>query len=265
MIKFFKNLTLLITTVLVFAFTINKNREFIPPGTQQINDTLFADETEVSNFSWQEYEYWTANTFGENSPEHLATLTDTSVWRQKLSYNEPYVIHYYRHPAYKNFPVIGISYEQAIAYCIWRTERVKEYMNLNKNFKNQNFKYRLPSKIEWELIASSTSYILNNNGKNKKGIYQLNCIHVIDSLGIKKVDFIEHSDVTAPVNSYWPNRFKLYNVLGNVSEMVMEKGISKGGSWRHQLEECRVGKNQEYTKPNSWTGFRCVCVKTKIH
>ena len=67
-------------------------------------------------------------------------------------------------------------------------------------------------------------------------------------------------DVTAPVYSYWPNSFNLYNMIGNVSEMVLEKGISKGGSWRNILEECRVGKDILYTKSEAWLGFRCVCI-----
>lgn len=70
-----------------------------------------------------------------------------------------------------------------------------------------------------------------------------------------------YPDVTAPVNSYEKNF--IYNLLGNVAEMIQEKGICKGGGWRNKLEECRVGKDQEYTKPNSWTGFRCVCVIKK--
>ena len=49
-------------------------------------------------------------------------------------------------------------------------------------------------------------------------------------------------------------------MLGNVAEMVQEKGICKGGSWRNILEECRVGKDMEYSKPAAWLGFRCVCV-----
>ena len=52
-------------------------------------------------------------------------------------------------------------------------------------------------------------------------------------------------------------------MLGNVSEMVAEKGITKGGGWKNNLEECRVGKDQVCTKPNSWTGFRCICVIKK--
>jgi hypothetical protein len=85
----------------------------------------------------------------------------------------------------------------------------------------------------------------------EKGKYQINCAHP-DTIGTP------YPDVTAPVNSYNKSLFGLYNMLGNVAEMVQEKGI--GGSWRNNLEECRVGKNQEYTKPTAWLGFRCVCV-----
>jgi hypothetical protein len=76
------------------------------------------------------------------------------------------------------------------------------------------------------------------------------------------VNSVEQSgyDVTAPVNSYTKNHFGLYNMIGNVSEMVTEKGTSKGGGWRHLLEECRVGKDITYEKPTSWLGFRCICI-----
>jgi formylglycine-generating enzyme required for sulfatase activity len=236
---------------LCLSFT--KEKSFIPPGTVQINDTLFADETEISNFAWQEYEHWTKAICGSNSKEHVATLPDTLVWREKNSYNEPYVQYYYRHPAYKEFPVVGVSYEQAIAYCKWRTERVKTVLVVKKNFKNQNFEYRLPTKTEWEKLAETSSNFLTNNGKNEKGAYQVNCAHP-DTIGTP------YPDVTAPVYSYWKNSFGLFNMLGNVAEMVNEKGISKGGGWRNNLEQCRVGKDQEYTKPTAWLGFRCICV-----
>ena len=247
----------------VIGLSFVKKKPFIPPGTVQINDTLFADETEISNFAWQEYEYWNKAIYGVNSKEHLATLPDTLVWIEKLAYNEPYVKYYYRHPAYKNYPVVGISYEQAKAFCKWRTERVKSFLTIKKDFKNQNFEYRLPTKSEWEKLAETSTNFLNNNGKNNKGVYQINCIHIIDSAGTKKYDYIENADVTTPVKSYIKNHFELYNLLGNVAEMVNEKGICKGGSWRNRLEECRVGKDMEYSKPTAWLGFRCVCVIRK--
>lgn len=249
--------------LLTLSFNTTSRKEFIPPGTVQINDTLFADEAEISNFSWQEYEFWTKGIYGTNSKEHIATLPDTLVWREKLAYNEPYVQHYYRHIAYWEYPVVGISYEQAVSYCKWRTERVKTFLTLKKDFIHQNIEYRLPTKSEWEKLAETSSKFLNNNGRNDKGNYQLNCIHIIDSAGTKKYDYIPNADVTAPGTSFWPNSFGLYNMLGNVAEMVQEKGVCKGGGWRNRLEECRVGKDTEYTKPTAWLGFRCVCVVKK--
>lgn len=223
----------------------------------QISDSLYADETEISNFNWQEYEWWISVKYGVNSKEHLAALPDTTVWKDALSHNDPYVNHYYRHPAYKHYPVVGVSYEQANAFCQWRTERVQMFLTRKKDFKNQNIVYRLPSKAEWERLAETSSSSLQNNGKNKNGTYRLNCVNPLlngDCLATGT------GDLTTPVKYYEKNFLGLYNLLGNVAEMVQEKGISKGGSWRNRLEECRVGKDQEYTKANAWLGFRCVCV-----
>ncbi len=246
-------LLLAATAMACLCLSFTKEKTFIPPGTVQINDTLFADETEITNFSWQEYESWNASIYGVNSKEHLATLPDTLVWREKNSYNEPYVQYYYRHPAYKEFPVVGVSYEQAVAYCKWRTERVKAFMTLGKKFQYRDFEYRLPKKTEWEKLAEFSTHLLNNYGKNEKGKYQINCAHP-DTIGTP------YPDVTIPVKAYPKSLYGLYNMLGNVSEMVAEKGISKGGGWRNNLEECRVGKDAGYTKPTAWLGFRCVCV-----
>jgi len=249
----------IIASGLCLSFT--KEKPYTPPGTIQVSETLFADQCEVSNLSWQEYELWTKAIYGANSKEHLATLPDTLVWRDKLSCNEPYVQYYYRHPAYKDYPVVGISYEQAQAFCKWRTERVKTLLSVNKDFRHQNIEYRLPTKAEWEMLAETSSKFLNNYGKNEKGVYQLNCPRFVT--GDPKEKTTDHADVTAPVYSYWKNNLGLYNMLGNVAEMVQEKGISKGGGWKTLIEQCRVGKDTEFYKPNAWTGFRCVSVVKK--
>ena len=255
-----KPLTLSITAAIAvcFSFTINSKKSFTPPGTVQINDTLFADNCEMTNFSWLEYEWSIERKYGKNSKEHLAVLPDTTVWREKLTYNEPYVQYYYRHPAYRNFPVVGISYEQAVDYCKWRTNEVKTNLSSKKNFKNQNFEYRLPSKAEWEFLAGTSANVLYNDGKNTKGEAQLNVIDL--TYRDKPADGNKYPDVTAPVNSYKPNSLGLYNMLGNVAEMVQEKNIIKGGSWRNKMEDCRPGKDVEFSKPNASTGFRCVCI-----
>ena len=243
------------------SFSNKKDKMFIPPGTVQITESFFADETEVSNFSWCEYEFWVAEKYGFKSKEHLSVLPDTLVWRNHNTYNEPYVQYYYRHPSYRNYPVVGISYEQALAFCKWRTERVKEYYYI-KYKKEIDMEYRLPNNNQWELLCNTGLDVFSNKGKNNKGLLKLNCKREIgDTLTYTTASL--KSDVTAPVYSYWKNYFGLFNIIGNVAEMVSEKNISKGGSWNHYLEECRVGKTIAYSKPESWLGFRCICIMTK--
>lgn len=252
------------TILLISSFIPKKKKKFIPPGTVKINDTLFVDEVEINNGGWQEYEFMIKQKYGTNSSQHVAVLPDTLVWRDKNAYNEPYVQYYYRHPAYKDYPVIGVSYEQVVEYCKWRTERVKEFVCISKKYGIVDFEYRLPTKKEWEFLSDYGTGCFSNLGRNDKD--QLTSNHIWepkDSIEAKRGYVFEHADVTTPVYSYWKNSFGLFQMIGNVSEMVLEKGISKGGSWCHRLEQCRVGKDIRYEKPTSWLGFRCVCVVKK--
>ncbi len=260
----FKRLAMTVALLFLFlSFSSKKEKKVIPPGTVQITETFFADEAEVTNTSWAEYEYWIKIKYGWHSSEHKSVLPDTLVWRHKLAYSEPYVEYYYRHPAYRDYPVVGVSHEQAVAYCIWRTERVKEYWYI-KHKKELEVIFRLPTKKEWELISNSGLDIFNyKNGINEKGFALLNCNRPGDTLGVGSLKNPawkkDAGDITAPVYSFWKNWFGLFNCFGNVSEMISEKGISKGGSWKHKFEECRAGKDIPYTQPESWLGFRCVC------
>ncbi|WP_423147532.1 SUMF1/EgtB/PvdO family nonheme iron enzyme [Rubrolithibacter danxiaensis] len=88
--------------------------------------SFYMDETEVANVDWREYLYWIRRNFPDDQEYYYNALPDTLVWRRPLSYNEPYVTNYFRHPAFQDYPVVGISWEQAVAYCEWRTDRVNE-------------------------------------------------------------------------------------------------------------------------------------------
>ena len=265
-----KSILLSVAVILSAAFTITKSKSFVPPGTVNINDTLFADEMEVSNFSWLEYVQYNKLKYGSNSKEHVSSLPDTTVWRDKLSCNEPYVNYYFRHVAYRKYPVVGISYEQAVDYCKWRTERTHVFMeikegkrkadDLNKPYAGKlKFEYRLPTKKEWEALAMPGLNNVNKEKAEKIKSPMYNSIVAWNYANTLK----DNADVTAPTASYWPNKLGIYNAIGNVSEMVAEKNIAKGGNWRTLPENLNIWKDEEFSKPNAWTGFRCICVVKK--
>ena len=93
--------------------------------------SFWMDQTEITNLQYREYTHWIKRVFwedgeGEFSYLYAHALPDTTVWRSELSYNEPMVNHYFRHPAYQDYPVVGVSWQQSVDYCDWRTDRVNE-------------------------------------------------------------------------------------------------------------------------------------------
>lgn len=96
--------------------------------------SFYMDETEVSNTNWLEYLNWIRKVDPTNYEYYYNELPDTLVWRRPLSYNEPYVDNYLRHPAYQDYPVVGVSWEQAQRYCEWRTDIVNESLLREQNY-----------------------------------------------------------------------------------------------------------------------------------
>ena len=96
--------------------------------------SFFIDETEVANVHYREYLYWLSNTFNDDSNITRKALPDTLVWREELAYNEPYVEYYFRYPSYNYYPVVGVSWQQAHDFCIWRTDRVNELTLIKKGY-----------------------------------------------------------------------------------------------------------------------------------
>lgn len=94
--------------------------------------SFYMDETEVANQDYREYTHWLQRVYPEDRKRIEEALPDSSVWRSELAYNEPYVQNYFRHPAYSEYPVVGVTWEQATAYCAWRTDRVNEQILVDK-------------------------------------------------------------------------------------------------------------------------------------
>ena len=122
------------------TFTIGQMSEFItaPHNNDRKSLTVssfFMDKYEVTNIAWREYLEWNNFVFGNTKPELIkALLPDTTVWRDEMAYNDPFIKYYFRHPAYSFYPVVGVSWEQAVAYCQWRTDRVNEHILVSRKF-----------------------------------------------------------------------------------------------------------------------------------
>ena len=97
---------------------------------QQHVQSFYMDETEVTNLMYMEYLDWTKRVFppDEDSYKNIYTgaIPDTLVWRSRLGYNETMTNNYLRHPAYAEYPVVGVNWIQATEFSKWRTDRVNE-------------------------------------------------------------------------------------------------------------------------------------------
>ena len=97
---------------------------------QQHVQSFYIDETEVTNLMYLEYLDWIKRVYPPENPEfediYNGLLPDTLVWRNRLGSAEILVENYLRHPAYRNYPVVGVSWLQANEYAKWRSDRVGE-------------------------------------------------------------------------------------------------------------------------------------------
>lgn len=100
--------------------------------TQQHVQSFYMDETEVTNLMYLEYLDYTKRLFPSDDPLYAniynGILPDTLVWRNRLGNNDVMTENYLRHPAYANYPVVGVSWIQAVEYSKWRTDMVNELM-----------------------------------------------------------------------------------------------------------------------------------------
>ena len=113
--------------------------------TQQHVMSFYIDETEVTNIMYMEYLDWLETVFPLSEPDYRqlyeGALPDTLVWRNTLGYMEELTTNYLRHPAYAEYPVVGINWLQAVQFAEWRTNRVNEFILERESFVEKNIRY----------------------------------------------------------------------------------------------------------------------------
>ncbi|MBK8710912.1 MAG: SUMF1/EgtB/PvdO family nonheme iron enzyme [Niastella sp.] len=221
--------------------------------------------------------------------QQIPVYPDSLCWVRDFaySYNEPMAKKYYNHPAYGNYPVVGVNWKQATAFCEWRTNYLNAYLEGKKRATESDF--RLPTEAQWEYAArggrSQAPYPWGGPYlRNRKG-----CLMANFKPG--RGNYPEDGGLyTVRADAYWPNDFGLYNMAGNVAEWTsslyyeggytfqhdmnpdirwnakdsdpprMKRKVIRGGSWKdvgYFLQtSTRAYEYQDTAK--SYIGFRCV-------
>ena len=271
------------------TFHMGQSDEDVPHTMVNLNKQVtiggfYMDETEITNNEYRQFMLVmltdSVATLGEE--EIMDKLyPDTSVWVNDFSHHmgDPMLEYYYTHPAFDDYPVVGVNWFAARKFCEWRTNYLNYYRASVGLFAMPNF--RLPSEAEWEYAA---------RGGRDMAKYPWGNPYVRNARGCMLANFKPgrgnyYDDgfmYTSPVASYFSNDYGLYDMSGNVSEWCEDayydasmpvvwdlnptyfdddepRKIIRGGSWKdiaYYLElGTRAYEYQDTTK--SYVGFRC--------
>lgn len=144
------------------TFTLGEHDEFLTAPRNNAHRSItvssfYMDKYEITTLNWNEYLHWMEVVFGAVAPELVEKARpDQTVWRSEMAYNDPYEQNYFEHPAFSFYPIVGVTWTQAMAYCQWRTDRVNELALIQANaiaipnFADLRPIYDEQEKTEWE-------------------------------------------------------------------------------------------------------------------
>ena len=208
---------------------------------------------------------------------------DTTVWIRDFnySYNEPMHNDYFWHDAYNDYPVVGVTWHQAKAFCEWRTKTKNNYQKTKKK-KSLVPEFRLPTEAEWEFAArgglQGAMYPWGGPyTKNDRGCFMANFKPMRGDYSVDQALY------TVEANAYDPNGYNLFNMAGNVSEWIdssyepeayefsstinpnvndeeNELKVVRGGSWKDVKYFLQVSSRdyENADQARSYIGFRTV-------
>jgi len=252
-----------LTIVLISSYKIdihnilNINQRFV-----KIDNNLYVDKYEVSIRDYKLFLFDKK----QKSEDYSNLIYDSTKWTSGIVNYPDFQDYYFNHNAYINYPMVSISYNAAMEFCNWLS--VKYNSNLERKYKKVVF--RLPTEEEFIKVASlglDTKKIFYPWGSNK----------LIDSKNQKRCNFwrlnqedIDYNGKTFKydnivnnfdnsieiINSYSPNKFGVFNIVGNVSEMIQEKNNAMGGDYLSTGYNVRITSKKEFKGSDISVGFR---------
>ncbi len=257
----------------VISYVIQDPRK-LERGLVKIKDNFYGGYTEVTN---EMYDLFLTDLLKQKRYDELnIAKADKVDWHlllpkeyKKLPDTE---IFPGGHPSGPTFPVVNISHEAALLYCEWLTAVYNGLEHRKKKFSHVQF--RLPTKEEWEFMALGGKeqapytwggpYIRNARGCFLANVRALASDRYAEGGKLQEIKHaacaIDGGTFPVVVKSYFPNEYGMYNMTGNVSEMIDEVGIVKGGSWNTPAGIATIKSQENINGPSPEVGFRVVMI-----
>lgn len=231
------------------TYTIGEKGEVIVAPRNNIRrqitvSSFYMDEYEISNTNWREYTNWMKLVFGKAAPQIVKkSLPDVTVWREEMAYNEPYLENYFDHPYYNNYPVVGVTWEQAMDYCAWRTDRVNELALVNAGIVAAPDFSKLKNQSDIDSVASNfvfstTKYLRSSQYDPATGKRKLKDLYG-DARKADMSDGILFSSYRLPTEAEW--EFAAYAIKSDKNDgLVPQERIYPWNG--NQLRDTKRGK-----------------------
>ena len=258
---------------------LKKQYCYVEIGAVQLNNITtevggyFMMASEVSNLHYREFLAYVKRN-GQRETYEAASIDSTS-WVTHGTLNEPFAEHYHLHPAYEDYPVVNISHEAAELYCEWLQ------MMLNRNFGDAYaFEVRLPTREEWVRASRPTHikapyswggyYLRNTRGEMLCNFNPIGAEMVSRNtksgqlVVVDTASFPSSAAMLSPVRSFSASDHGIYNLNGNVAEMVANPDIAVGGSWNSPGFDVRCESIMPFEGPCPLVGFRPLVIVQQL-